>query len=231
MALSASYVDKKAETAKRKKFMFTDRKDAGLKLARALAEYRRTDAVVLAIPRGGVEVGFHVAKQLDLGFSIIVSRKLPFPNDPEAGFGAVSEDGSTFIRDDASSWITEETIRRIVEEQKEEVRRRISALRQGKPLPDIGGKRVILVDDGIAMGSTMRVSIETCRNRGAGSVVVAVPVAGERTLREFARLADRIVALEIPRFFRAVAQVYEHWYDVPDSEVLRFLSAYPPENT
>ena len=99
--------------------MFIDRKDAGLKLARALAEYRRTDTVVLAIPRGGVEVGFHVAKQLDLDFSIIVSRKLPFPEDPEAGFGAVSEDGSTFMRADASSWLPEETIRRIVEEQEE----------------------------------------------------------------------------------------------------------------
>jgi putative phosphoribosyl transferase len=209
--------------------MFIDRKDAGLKLARALAEYRRTDTVVLAIPRGGVEVGFHVAKQLDLDFSIIVSRKLPFPEDPEAGFGAVSEDGSTFMRADASSWIPEETIRRIVEEQEEEVRRRIAVLRQGKPLPDLGGKRVILVDDGIAMGSTMRVSIEACRNRGAGSVIVAVPVAGDRTVREFARLADRIVVLEIPRFFRAVAQVYEHWYDVPDSEVLQLLSVHPSE--
>ena len=204
--------------------MFDGREDAGKKLGEALAKYAGKGAIVLAIPRGGVEVGCQVARRLKADFSIIVARKLPLPEDPEAGFGAIAEDGSTYIVQHAAAWVGEEEIERIKEEQKREIRRRIKILRRGRPLPDLKGRTVILVDDGIAMGSTMRASIALARKKGAGRVVVAVPVTGPETAEEISALADEIVVLEVPRFFRAVAQVYRNWYDVSDEEVLDLLA-------
>jgi len=203
--------------------MFDDREDAGRKLGRALAKYAGKGAIVLAIPRGGVEVGCEVARRLKADFSIVVARKLPLPSDPEAGFGAIAEDGSTFIVEHAAAWVGEDEIERIKQEQKEEIRRRIKVLRKGRPLPDIKGRTVILVDDGIAMGSTMRASIALARRKGAAKIVVAVPVTGPETADEIGSLADEIIVLEIPSFFRAVAQAYRNWYDVSDEEVIATL--------
>jgi putative phosphoribosyl transferase len=210
--------------------MFDDRTDAGKKLATALAEYRGQDVVVLAIPRGGVEVGYWVATSLGADFSLLVSRKLPYPDNPEAGFGAIAEDGSTVTSEEASRWVPEQTIQRIIQEQKGEIKRRISALRGGADLPNIAARTVILVDDGIAMGSTMRASIQLCKNQRAGKIVVATPVAGERVARQLVRLVDELVILEMPPFFRAVAQVYRRWYDVSDEEVIRILKRWRREH-
>lgn len=203
--------------------MFKSRKDAGEKLALALEKYRTENPVILAIPRGGVEVGLQVSKKLGADFSLVISRKLPFPDNPEAGFGAIAENGSTFILENADSWLARETIEQIKQEQIVEIERRINVLRGGKTLPDIAGRTVILIDDGIAMGSTMRAAIELCRNRKAGKVVVAVPVAGKEVADAIAKEADELVVLEVPVDFRAVAQAYENWYDVSDEEVLDLL--------
>jgi predicted phosphoribosyltransferase len=209
--------------------MFRDRKDAGQKLARALEKYKDQDVLVLAIPRGGVEVGYQVAEYLNADFSLLVSRKLPYPHNPEAGFGALAEDGSTFIYRDAARQLSPRTIEAIIERQKQETERRVAVLREGRPLPEIAGRTAILVDDGIAMGSTMRVSIMLCQNRGAGKIVVAVPVSGERMAVEIEERVDEIVVLEQPRFFRAVAQVYENWYDVSDREVIEIIESWQRE--
>jgi putative phosphoribosyl transferase len=206
--------------------MFKNREDGGKKLAAALENYTGTSALVLAIPRGGVEVGYQVAKHLGADFSILVSRKLPYPDCPEAGFGAVAEDGSIVLLEDAPFWVPEERIKEIVSEQREEIERRVKVLRRGKPLPEISGRTVILVDDGLAMGSTMRAAIELCRKKNAGKIVVAVPVAGERISREIETVADESVILEVPEFFRAVAQAYVEWYDVPDKEALEILDRW-----
>jgi putative phosphoribosyl transferase len=203
--------------------MFADRKDAGQKLARALEKYKADRPLVLAIPKGGVEVGYEVAKYLGCEFSILVARKLPFPDNPEAGFGAVAEDGSTFINDYAARRLSAGTIDRILKEQRREIKRRINILRKGKPLPQIANRTVILIDDGIAMGSTMRAAITLCKNKNAKKVVVASPVAGPDTVAELSGLVDDVVVLEKPAFFRAVAQAYANWYDVPDQEVIRIL--------
>jgi len=203
--------------------MFKNRRDAGEKLAQALESYRAENPVILAIPRGGVEVGLQVSKRLEADFSLVIARKLPFPDNPEAGFGAIAENGSTVLLENAGYWLAGETIDRIKKEQIAEIERRINALRGGKPLPDIAGRTVILIDDGIAMGSTMRVAIELCRNRKAGKVVVAVPVAGKDVADAIAKEADELVVLRIPSHFRAVAQAYENWYDVSDEEVLDLL--------
>jgi len=206
--------------------MFRDREDAGQRLGRALAGYKGKGVLVLAIPRGGVRVGFEIAKYLDSDFSIIVTRKLPYPTQPEAGFGAIAEDGSVYMAEHAASWLSSEVIEAIVSEQKAEISRRIRVLRKGKPLPEIEGRTVVLVDDGIAAGSTMKASIAMCRHRRAGKMIVAVPVAGPDQAAEMGRLADEAVVLESPPFFRAVAQVYEDWYDVPDKEVLEILAEW-----
>lgn len=203
--------------------MFKNRKDAGEKLAQALEKYRDKNPLILAIPRGGVEVGLQVSRKLCAEFSLIIVRKLPFPDNPEAGFGAVAEDGSTFIFENASYWLAGETIERIKQDQIAEVERRINVLRGGNPLPELAGRTVILVDDGIAMGSTMRAAIELCKARKAGKIVVAVPVTGKKTADAIEKEADELVVLDIPLNFRAVAQAYENWYDVSDEEVLDLL--------
>jgi len=205
---------------------FQDRAEAGRQLAQALDHYRDRDALVLAIPRGGVEVGAQVAQGLNADLSIIITRKLPFPDNPEAGFGAVAEDGSLYLDREAAGWLPKSTVRKIIRGQEAEIRRRISVLRGGRPLPLIAGRTVILADDGIAMGSTMRASISLCRHRKAGRIVVAAPVSGAPTAEEFEGLADEVVILTTPHFFRAVAQVYEQWYDVSDEEVIAILNTW-----
>ena len=218
--------------------MFEDRRDAGQQLAEALEGYRGEDVLVLAIPRGGVEVGYQVAKQLDADFSLLIVRKLPYPDQPEAGFGAVAEDGSAVILEQASRWVSDETVKQVIENQRQEIERRVAVLRKGEPLPPLKARTVILVDDGIAMGSTMQSAIMLCRRQGAAKVVVAVPVASrqiadqdwpDKVKAERTGIADEMVVLEQPKFFRAVAQVYDRWYDVPDSEVMALMMRWREE--
>ncbi|MFA5167646.1 MAG: phosphoribosyltransferase family protein [Candidatus Omnitrophota bacterium] len=209
--------------------MFEDRKDAGQKLARALSKYKEQDVIVLGIPRGGVEVGYYVAKSLHARFSMVVSRKLPLPDNPETGFGAIAEDGSTFLIERIARQVPGEEIDAIKEAQKLEIVRRVKTLRRGRPLPDLKGRTVILVDDGIAMGVTMRAAIMLCRGKKAKKVVVAATVAGEDTAVEIREIVDELVVLEMPVFFRAVAQVYRNWYDVPDGEVLAIMDRWEKE--
>ncbi len=212
--------------------MFINRKDAGRQLAEALIEYKGTGVLVLAIPRGGVPVGIEVAKELEADFSLVITRKLPFPYNPEAGFGAIAEDGSNIIMRGASQNLSKAMIETIIRNQQEEIKRRIKVLRGGQPLPDIAGRIVILIDDGIAMGSTMRASIKLCENRGAEQIVVAAPVASPEVahaLEQKESVSDVAILLK-PRFFRAVAQVYENWYDVPDHEVLELIKQFQKES-
>jgi putative phosphoribosyl transferase len=209
--------------------MFIDRKDAGEKLASTLDKYKNKNVLVLAIPRGGVEVGYYVAKYLNADFSLIITRKLPFPDNPEAGFGAVAEDGNIFIFDHFKKILPKEKIDEIIEEQKQEIKRRIDILRKGKPLPEISNRIVILIDDGIAMGSTMRCAIKLCKEKNASKTVVAVPVTGIETEKQIAKMVDEIIVLEKPLFFRAVAQVYENWYDISDEEVIEILEKWEKE--
>ncbi|WP_292485796.1 phosphoribosyltransferase [Methanohalobium sp.] len=204
--------------------MFKDRTDAGKQLAKSLEKYLDEDVLILAIPRGGVEIGYQVANYLDAELSLLISRKLPFPYNPEAGFGAVTEDGSSFINEIAARELSEEMIEQIKKEQVDEIKRRIEILRNGESLPDMKGRTVIITDDGLAMGSTMRASVKLCKNKGAGKIVVAVPVAGKQVADMINKVVDDIIVLDIPPFFHAVAQVYENWYDVSDYEVIDIMN-------
>lgn len=205
---------------------FKDRADAGARLAEALEKFKGRRVLVLGIPRGGVAVAYEIARRLQAELSILVARKLPYPDNPEAGFGAVAEDGSRVISETAPYELDEADITRIVREQEKEIQRRIKVLRQGAPLPEVKGRTVILVDDGLAMGSTMKAAVALCRRRKAKKIVVAVPVAGEWAAREVAKLADETVILAKPVPFFAVAQAYGKWYDVPDKEVLELLAKW-----
>jgi putative phosphoribosyl transferase len=206
--------------------VFRDRQDAGQRLGKALGAYRNEEPLILAIPRGGVEVGYHVAKQLAAQLAVLVVRKLPLPHNPEAGFGAIAEDGSTVMFERVAAALTSTVVEEIVREQNREIQRRIGAFRHGAPLPPIAGRTAILVDDGVAMGSTVRAGIALCRRQQAHKIVVAAPVAGPTTAAELAELADDVVILEEPPSFRAVAQVYRRWYDVPDEEVIAILQNF-----
>jgi putative phosphoribosyl transferase len=203
--------------------MFKDRKDAGRKLAAALQPYKEEDILVLAIPRGGVELGYEVAKALRCDFSLVICRKLPYPYNPESGFGAIAEDGSLYINKPAAASVSEHEIERIIMAQGKEIKRRIERLRGGRALPPLKGRTVILVDDGIAMGSTMHAAVDLCRKAEAGKIIVAVPVAGREAKEKFSEMADEVIVLESPANFYAVAQVYEKWCDVSNEEVLDIL--------
>ena len=203
--------------------MFKNRKEAGVKLALALEKYKGKDVTVIALPKGGIEIAFEVAKYLNAEFSIIIVRKLPFPDNPEAGFGAVAEDGSIYINRQSSWYLSEKEINDIISDQKNEIKRRILILRKGKPLPNLTGKTVILIDDGIAGGSTIRAAIMLCKKQQVKKIIAAVPVAGREVALQMSKLADETVVLEMPYNFHAVAQVYENWYDVSDEEVLEII--------
>ena len=206
--------------------MFKDRKDAGQKLAEALRAYMGEEPLVLAIPRGGVMVGYQVARNLHCDLAIIVVRTLPFPDNSEAGFGAIAEDGSIYFVDRAPRLLPIGTIEQVIKEQKLEIKRRIDILREGKSLPALKNRTVILVDDGIAMGSTMHAAIMLCKNNDAAKIIVAAPVAGPSIAADLAEVVDRVVILKKPPYFRAVAQAYENWYDVPDEEVILIMQEY-----
>lgn len=206
--------------------MFEDRKDAGLKLGAALEAKDIKDPLVLAIPKGGVEVGYFIASHLDAEFSLIVTRKLPLPYNPEAGFGAMAEDGSLYLHNKAQNWLDKQTQKEIISKQKEEIKRRIKTLRQNEPVPEIKNKNVILVDDGIAMGSTMRASIAMCKKKKAGKIIAAAPVSSPSMEKSLKKECDEVIILEKPIGFQAVAQVYLNWYDVPDSEVKKFMKKW-----
>lgn len=211
--------------------MFKDRKDAGRALSKKLLHLQGENPLVLAIPRGGVPVAFEIAKVLEADFTFVVVRKLPFPYNPESGFGAIAEDGSSVVLNQAYSIFPPRTIEIIKDEQKKEIKRRIQVLRGGKPLPEITNRIVILVDDGIAMGSTMRAAIKLVKNRNPKSLIVASPVSSPEVGRalKMKNAVDEVVILEQPQYFRAVAQVYENWRDIPDHEVLEIMKEWQKE--
>jgi putative phosphoribosyl transferase len=205
--------------------MFRDRKHAGRELGKRLKELGVDgDTLVIAIPKGGIEVGIEAARVLDADFSVMVVRKLPFPHNPESGFGAMAEDGSVFILNEFTRELDDETIQSIRNEQQREIERRTELFDTYRPPLAIANRRIILVDDGLAMGSTMSAALQMCRKQEASEVLVAVPAAGDRAVRRLEKKADRLIVLEKPPFFRAVAEAYEKWYDVSDEEAIVLLS-------
>ncbi|WP_134088096.1 phosphoribosyltransferase [Olivibacter sp. XZL3] len=208
---------------KNEAFVFKDRIDAGKELAKLLdSNYKKLNPLIIGIPRGGVEVAYYVAESLQTDLDVLVSKKLPYPGNKEYGFGAVAEDGSVYIAEERSEGLSSETVRTIIDKQLQEIQLRVEKYRQGRPVPAMEGRTVILVDDGIATGVTLVPLIQLCKKKKATKVVIAVPVAG----RSFdARLeeADAIEVVVKPEPFFAVGQVYERFGDFPDDQLLKLL--------
>ncbi|MGE5107421.1 MAG: phosphoribosyltransferase [Sphingobacteriales bacterium] len=209
--------------------MFADRKDAALQLAVALEKFRNKNAVVLGIPRGGAETAYYLAVYLHAEFSLLISRKLGHPDNPEYALGAIAEDGSIYLSPNAGQEVPEEAIKAVVESQKKEIERRIKILRKGKPLPELKGKTVILADDGIATGATILAAIEMCKKRKAGKIIVAAPVSGPDIEERLTHKADEVIILEKPDYYYAVSQAYESFYQLTDEDALGFMERWEKE--
>lgn len=209
--------------------MFLDRKDAGVKLGMALEKYKDRHAVVLGIPRGGAVIAYYVAKHLNAEFSLLVARKLGHPANPEYAVGAIAEDGTIHLNPMALYEVSQEQVDEAVAVQKEEIKRRISLLRNGEPLPVLKNRVVIIVDDGIATGATVFAAIHMCRNQGAAKIVVGAPVSGIKMARQFKNEVDDVVILESPDFFHAVSQAYLSFQQVTDEEAKELLEKWKRE--
>lgn len=205
--------------------IFKDRKEAGLMLGKMLEkEYKDKNALVLGIPRGGIVVAYEIANLLHADLSVVITKKLPHPAHNEFAIGAAAEDGSIFLSPD-SAGVNFDTIQEIVRSQSREIENRIGRFRHGRPLPDMQNRIVIVVDDGIATGSTLIPAIKLCKARKAAWIVVAVPVAGPN-LDELKDLADDVVVFQQPNAFRAVGQVYKDFHQLTDQEVNTILEDY-----
>ncbi len=205
--------------------MFSDRAEAGRLLAGKLGKYGKTDAVVFGIPRGGVVTAAEVARILKLSLSVLVVRKLGAPYNPELAVGAVANDGKPHWNEDvvAHLGVGEDYKKRILEAEFSEVKRRLALFGVGPEL-NVKSKIIVVVDDGIATGATMKAGVKCIRNAGAKRIVVAVPVCPPDAPAEFAGLADEFVCLETPAFFQAVGQFYAEFGPVSDEEVKRLLN-------
>lgn len=208
--------------------MFIDRIDAGRQLAEKLQPYQGRNPLVLAIPLGGVPVGFEVAKLIQGEFFVIMVRRLPFPNDVSSSFGAIAEDGSMFILPGAASDLNPEQIKNIVENQRRELRSWVKIFRGGQPLPDMRGKNVILVNDGIAMGPKIYVAINLCQKQRPERIIIGAPVCSPEVGRSLEQMnnVSNTVLLEQPKYFRSVSQVYEKWHNVTEYEVISFIKRW-----
>ena len=206
--------------------LFRNRMDAGQKLAAHLAGYRRASPVVLGLPRGGVPLAYEVARALDAPLDICVVRKLGAPAQPELGIGAIAEDGTIYV-DRAMAkrlGVTEKALARDVEEKRASMAAQIERYRAEHPAVDVRNRTVIVVDDGVATGGTARAALQTLRTRGAGLIVLAVPVGASDTLDELAAIADEVVCLHPEDAFHAVSPWYEDFSPTTDDDVLALLA-------
>ena len=206
--------------------LFRSRADAGKRLAERLLDYEGEDVVVLAIPRGGVPVGAEVARRLNARLDVIIPRKIPIPWNPEAGFGAITADGTIVLnqRMVKNLGLSKDEIQRAADEVREEIERRTREYRDDRPPTDVKGKTVILVDDGLASGYTMLAAIESVRKHNPVRVIVAVPVASSAAARLVSARVDGMVALVTSeRLPFAVAEFYGEWRDLTDEETEGYL--------
>ncbi len=208
--------------------MFQDRKQAGRLLAAQLGEFRgETDLLVIGLPRGGIPVAREVAEALDAELDVCLVRKLGVPWQPELALGAVAE-GGVRILDTAliqESGIREAKVESMIKEQEAEIERRSKLFRGSRPPASISGRFVILVDDGLATGSTMLAAIRALRAAGAKQIVVAVPVGPKSTCAAIRKEADRLVCTETPEPFYSVGSWYEDFTQVEDLQVQVDLEA------
>jgi predicted phosphoribosyltransferase len=211
---------------------FRDRAEAGRALARVLSHYAgRDDVIVLALPRGGVPVAAEVAKELGAPLDVFVVRKLGVPGHEELAMGAIASGGVLVLDDGVLRWlgISEEQVQRALTRELDELRRREAAYRNGRPLPDLKGKTVIIVDDGLATGASMQAAARAVRRHQPARIVIAVPVASRATCDQFRDDVDEVVCAVTPEPFYAVGNWYEDFSQTSDEEVRELLERAPEE--
>ena len=205
---------------------YKDRRSAGVELASRLGKLKgRSDVVVLALPRGGVPVGYEVARALDAPLDVFLVRKLGVPAHRELAMGAIASGGVRVLNADVISWyrVPEAVIDAVAREEQAELERREREYRVGHPAAELEGRIVVLIDDGLATGSTMKAAVEAVRARAPARIVVAVPVGAPETCREFAAVADEVVCAHAPDHFAAVGEWYLDFSQTTDSEVRDLL--------
>lgn len=205
--------------------MFRDRTEAGRRLAQHLGHLRDEDVVVLGLPRGGVPVAYEVARALDAPLDVIVVRKLGFPSQPELAMGAIGEDGVRVLNE---ALVTPEVasspaFAAVETRERHELARRVEMFRRGRPRVPLEGRVAVIVDDGIATGSTVRAAAEVARALGARRVVAAAPVAPPEVERRLGASVDEVVVAERPEVFFAIGQFYADFRQVSDAEVAELL--------
>jgi putative phosphoribosyl transferase len=204
---------------------FRDRKDAGRQLAEQLDRYRDEDPVVLALPRGGVPVGYEVARALKAPLDVFIARKLGAPNQPELGIGAVAQDGTRVLNERVVQKIgvSEEYIERVAAGETAEAERRLKLFRSDRSEPEVRERTAILVDDGIATGVTTRAAIQALHRRNPRRLVLAVPVCAAQTAELLHQEVDELICLETPSDLMAIGLWYQNFEQTSDEEVIELL--------
>lgn len=205
---------------------YRDRSHAGKALAKSLNQYSgNDDVIILALPRGGVPVAFEVAQELDLPLDLLLVRKLGLPGQEEYAMGAIAESGITYINQEVVRQLSipKSVIDRVIAKESRELDRRRQIYRGNRPPLDLEGKTVIIVDDGLATGSTMRAAVNALKQAGPKSVVVAVPVGADDSCRELELIADKLICLHSPSPFYGVGMWYRDFGQTSDPEVLSLL--------
>lgn len=207
---------------------FEDRVEAGRILARHLDAYRGKNVLVLGIPRGGVPVAAEVARRLEGDLDVVVARKLGAPGQPELAIGAVTANGGEFLNEGLlrELGVSEKELARARREQTAEARRREERFRGSVPSPAVSGRVVLLVDDGLATGATMRAAVRSVRKQQPSRLVVAVPVGSVEACDALRREADELVCPHVPDFFGAVGYFYRNFLPTEDSEVESILREF-----
>jgi putative phosphoribosyl transferase len=206
--------------------IFRDREDAGRQLADKLLDYaNRADVLVLGLPRGGVATGYEVARALHVPLDVFVVRKLGLPEHKELAMGAIATGGVQVLNEDVirTAGVSEEIIAEVAAMEKEELRRRERLYRGDRPAPDLRDKTVLLVDDGLATGSTMRAAVAAIRRQAPRRIVVAVPVSARETCAELRAEADVAICVKMPEPFYAIGIWYENFAQMSDEQVRELL--------
>ena len=207
--------------------MFRNREEAGRILADKLSQYRNDPtALILALPRGGVAVGYQLSLALHLPLDVFITRKIGAPGNPEYAIGAVAETGSCSLNQDAvnSFGLSQYELNRLIHLQEKEIARRKNLYRQGRPLPQLTGRTVLLVDDGIATGSTFMASALAIRSLQPRRLVGVIPVGPSSTIREVRSHVDELVVLMTPEPFEAVGNFFVDFTQVEDRDVIQYLN-------
>jgi predicted phosphoribosyltransferase len=213
---------------------FANRREAGLALARQLSHLAgRADLVVLALPRGGVPVGFEIARALGAPLDVFVVRKIGLPGYAELAMGAIASGGIRVLNEDVVRWYrpSPEALEAVTRSERLELERRERTYRQNRPLTPVEGRVAILVDDGLATGSTMRAAVLAVRRLKPARVIVAVPVGARETCAALRDIADEVVCALTPEPLRAVGLWYEDFSQTSDEEVRELLSAHRMDTT